>query len=138
MNINLLTCTLTLAACLTLRVFGYNLEDVASAGDTERDTTNLEPLERESNTELRKFLLKKLRFREVLRDQMMSPEEILKSAEADEEFEHKADKRQQMDDILSRVKALISNIKERQLKETMSLPSLRFGRSGMNFKVYHK
>lgn len=51
-------------------------------------------------------------------------------------FNFSAAKRQKIEDLMSRVQAYLDQVKERQIKESMSLPSLRFGRSGSNWKQY--
>lgn len=92
-------------------------------------------LDSDDNAGLRKLLLKKLRFREVLKENMKPPEEILQTTddETDAKAKHRAAKRHKMEDLMSRVQAYLSHMKERQIKESMSLPSLRFGRSGSNW-----
>ncbi|XP_052790275.1 uncharacterized protein LOC128224471 [Mya arenaria] len=106
------------------------------------DDTDLPPqfrdvdLDTEDTAHLRKLLLKKLRFREILREQMQSPEAVLGDVDMAEDqiARHKASKRHKMDNLMDRVKAYLSQYKERQIKESMSLPSLRFGRSGINYR----
>ncbi|XP_045195845.1 uncharacterized protein LOC123551175 [Mercenaria mercenaria] len=110
---------------------------------SEDDKMDLDPhyrdvldLDSGTNAGLRKLLLKKLRFRDVLKEHMKPPEEILEATneEADNKAKHKAAKRHKMEDLMSRVQAYLSHMKERQIKESMSLPSLRFGRSGFNWR----
>ncbi|KAH3792151.1 uncharacterized protein LOC127837444 [Dreissena polymorpha] len=98
-------------------------------------------MDNEDSANLRKLLLKKLRFREILKEQMKSPEELLESQDlekAEHAARHHASKRQKMEDLMTRVQAYLNQYKERQIKESMSLPSLRFGRSGIQLGQYQK
>ncbi|XP_060582496.1 uncharacterized protein LOC132750087 [Ruditapes philippinarum] len=116
--------------------FYINDDDETPSEPGYRDVLDLDT---GGNAGLRKLLLKKLRFRDVLKEHMKPPEEILENTNeaADSKARHKAAKRHQMEDLMSRVQQYISHMKERQIKESMSLPSLRFGRSGINWKDIH-
>ncbi|KAL3872131.1 hypothetical protein ACJMK2_040083 [Sinanodonta woodiana] len=76
-------------------------------------------------------MLKKLRFREIVNDNLLTPDElarIISSESNSDAHQVPPIKRREMDALMSRVQALLSDIRERQIKDTLQLPSLRFGR----------
>ncbi|KAL4219438.1 hypothetical protein ACF0H5_022018 [Mactra antiquata] len=127
----------------TITVFVLCIISTNAMYINDDDKLNLDPqyldsldLDARESDGLRKLLLKKLRFREIMKEHMKPPEEILQSNDndIDNNERHRTSKRHKMDDLMSRVQAYLNSVKERQIKESMSLPSLRFGRSGLNWK----
>lgn len=116
----------------------FYLTEDRNIDELDPEIRDILDLDSDDSAGLRKLLLKKLRFREILKENMKPPEEILQSTdeEADAKARHIAAKRHKMEDLMSRFQAYLSHIKDRQLKESMSLPSLRFGRSGANWKEF--